>query len=301
MRLVKSLYGIIRRITFKSSNDCISASSGEVTLFTIISFFPFMMMVLIILPYTPLTSQMVLNVINKLFSMGDSSIFRPIIDDVFSRNDGAVMSISVITLIWSASRGFLAIVYGLNRIYEVKESRGYIFLRISALIYTVGFAGMIILTLVLLVFGNRLFNWIIRKAPAIGNIALLIISVRAAVILSILFFFFLILYVVVPNRKSSLIYELPGALISAGGWFGFSYLYSYYIDNFYQSSYMYGSLSTIVFLMIWLYFCMYIFFIGAEVNCCIKHSIDSIRAKEKADRVSSNASENEAGAAVKDS
>lgn len=282
MRLIKSLYGVIRKITVKSANDCISAFSGEVTLFTIISFFPFMMMVLILLPYTPLTSQMVLNVINRLFSMGDSSIFRPIIDDVFSRNDGAVMSISIITLIWSASRGFLSIVYGLNRIYDAKESRGYLFLRFSALIYTIGFAGMIVMTLVLLVFGNQLFNWIIRKVPSIGSIAVLIISVRATVILSILLLFFIIIYVVVPNRKSSLIYELPGALIASAGWFGFSYLYSFYVDNFNQSSYMYGSLSTIVFLMIWLYFCMYIFFLGAELNSCIRSSIKRLQDRDRA-------------------
>jgi len=63
--------------------------------------------------------------------------------------------------------------------------------------------------------------------------------------------------------------EFPGAIISAAGWVGFSALYSFYITHFANYSYLYGSLTAIVLLMLWLYFCMNILFFGAEVNVLI--------------------------------
>ena len=91
-------------------------------------------------------------------------------------------------------------------------------------------------------------------------------GMRATVLLAILLFFFLIMYIVLPNRKTSLIYELPGAILSSLGWIGFSYGFAFYIDNMANFSYVYGSLTAIVLLLLWVYFCMYILFIGAEVN-----------------------------------
>ena len=79
--------------------------------------------------------------------------------------------------------------------------------------------------------------------------------------------FFWGLYLLIPNRKSDRAgAELPGAILSAAGWLGFSYLYSFYIDRMSNYSAMYGSLTAIVLCMIWLYACMYIMFIGAELN-----------------------------------
>jgi membrane protein len=74
------------------------------------------------------------------------------------------------------------------------------------------------------------------------------------------------MYIFIPNRKTKLYKEFPGALVSAAGWMGFSYLYSFYIDNMGNYSNMYGSLTAIVLFMLWFYFCMYILFIGGEVN-----------------------------------
>ncbi|MFW5631338.1 MAG: YihY/virulence factor BrkB family protein, partial [Acetivibrio ethanolgignens] len=95
------------------------------------------------------------------------------------------------------------------------------------------------------------------------------ISFRVLIALIVLFFFFLAMYIFVPNRKSTVSQEAPGALLTTISWAVFSSVYSYYIDNFANFD-TYGSLTTIVFLMLWLYFCMYILFIGSEVNVFIQ-------------------------------
>jgi membrane protein len=125
---------------------------------------------------------------------------------------------------------------------------------------------MLVITLSILVFGNQLFLWIQGKIPVLSELALFIISIRTIVGLCLLTLFFLLLYVVIPNRKTRVFQELPGAFISAVGWMGFSYLFSYYVDNMGNYTNTYGSLTAVVIFMLWFYFCMYILFIGAEIN-----------------------------------
>ena len=61
-------------------------------------------------------------------------------------------------------------------------------------------------------------------------------------------------------------HHVPGAVLSAAGWMIFSYVFSMYIDKFSGFSNMYGSLTTLILIMLWLYFGMYITLIGAEFN-----------------------------------
>ena len=73
-------------------------------------------------------------------------------------------------------------------------------------------------------------------------------------------------YKLVPNKKLKMVDHIPGALFAALGWEVFSYAYSIYIDYFADASYLYGSLTSIILMLLWIYICMYILFLGAEIN-----------------------------------
>ena len=101
---------------------------------------------------------------------------------------------------------------------------------------------------------------------------LFIISLRTSCIMCILILFFLYLYMVIPNHRSRIFFELPGAVLTSMGWIGFSYLYSFYIDHMANFSNTYGSLTAVVLLMLWLYACMYMLLIGGEINDLLRSS-----------------------------
>ena len=77
---------------------------------------------------------------------------------------------------------------------------------------------------------------------------------------------FLIIYCAIPNRKSKIRDELPGAFMAAVSWITISYVFGIYVDKISDFSYMYGSLAGIVIAMLWLYFCISIFFYGGALN-----------------------------------
>lgn len=277
--MIKPTIKLIALFFRKIRDDHVSAFSAQAAFFIIISFFPFIMFLLSIVPFFQLQEGTILKIFTQIFPKAFNSLIVRIITEIYDTNSGTLISITAITALWSAGKGFLAIMKGLNSVYEIQETRNSIFLRIISTIYTLIFAIMLIVSITLFVFGNKLYIWITQRFPVLQNLALVIISLRTIVGLITLLIFFVIIYMAVPNRKTKLSKELPGALICAGGWMGFSYAFSYYIDHYSNYSSMYGSLTTIVLFMLWLYFCMYILFIGAEINILFqnKELIDKIK------------------------
>ena len=80
----------------------------------------------------------------------------------------------------------------------------------------------------------------------------------------------MMLYKFLPNQIVQLKVQLMGAAFSAVGWMIVSWIFSVYLNIFKGFSSMYGSLTTIVLIMLWLYFCMYILLLGGEVNVILR-------------------------------
>ena len=74
------------------------------------------------------------------------------------------------------------------------------------------------------------------------------------------------IYKFLPNRKAKFVKQIPGSVFSAIAWMVVSWVFSVYVDIFQGFSSMYGSLTTIVLIMLWMYFCMYSILLGGELN-----------------------------------
>lgn len=265
--LLVSIVRVIQVFSHKLRDDFISAFSAQAAFFIFISFFPFAMFLLSIMQFLPFTESEVMNACRSVFPTAIQSFVVSIIAELYNKAASTtLLSATLVAALWSSSKGFLSIIRGMNGVYANSETRNYIIIRVKSAIYTLIFALMIILFLVIFVFGNQLYLWIIRRIPVLTEFALVIISLRTIVGLCLLIVFFLFIFMVVPNRKTKLFKELPGAILSSCGWMIFSYLFSFYIDNMSNYSYTYGSLTAIVLCMVWLYACMYMMFIGAELN-----------------------------------
>ena len=142
----------------------------------------------------------------------------------------------------------------------------------------------LITVLVLLVFGSTLQKAAIRYVPIISHFMSVLIGIRIIIIMGVLIFFFAWIFKMVPNRKASFKSQLPGAILSAVSWYVFSFGLSIYVEYFNGFS-TYGSLATIVLVMLWLYFCMYILLLCAETNVVFSDLFHKWRAKLHEKRV----------------
>lgn len=281
MKHIKKLYKILRDFSKQLTLDHVNAYAAQTSFFFIIAMFPLLMLLLTLIRYTPVTEEMLVESALAIMPNTIDPLIEQIIGEMYSQSNFAIISITAVTALWSASKAILAIIRGLNSVFGIDEKRNYIHLRIVASFYTILFLVLIILALGLMVFGNSLLRFFYNNIPLLYELAEFIVSLRVLYIPIIFTIAFIYLYKMVPNQDYSFFDYMPGALFSSLGWIIFSYVYSFYIDNFASSTYFYGSLTTVVLLMLWVYICMYILFIGAEINIQFKEYFRKARERLK--------------------
>ncbi len=266
-RLFEATYKTIKSILKQYSERSVGAYSAQAAYFIFASFFPFAIIIFYVINAIPnfnleitedaigIIPQMLLTIIEEAKSQATINGQRLII-----------LLVSALAALWSASKGIYGISLGLDSVYQSKKKRNSIFARIRATLYTLAFVVIIIAVLGLLVFGNTIYENAIEYFPNYAVVLFMVRSFRFIALLLILIFFFTMTYKFLPSEKRRIGEVLPGAVIASIGWLVFSYLYSLYIDHYDVSSSVYGSLATIVLLMLWLYFCMNIVLSGALVN-----------------------------------
>lgn len=270
MEKLSEFVKVTDRFLKKMKKDRVDAFAAQSALFIILGFFPFLMLLLTLIQYTPLTSDMVMDLMMELLPVSFYDVIAGFVQELFNSST-AILSGTVIAALWAAGRSILAITNGLNSVRGVRESRNYFYMRLRSVIYILFMLVAIILATILLLFGNLIQGTLLGYFPFLKKFTALIIGVRAIVAILMLSLVFLALYCALPNCRIKVLRQVPGAVFAAASWSIYSYGFSIYFNYAGRFSSIYGSLTTVVMIMLWLYFCMWLLFAGAEVNCYLEY------------------------------
>lgn len=257
----RTIWGFVRR----AAQDHVSAYAAQAAYFVILSFIPFLLFLLTLVRYTPLTYQAVVEAISSIVPQNLQGVVMEIIREVFGKAT-AVLPITAVTALWSAGKGIQALTNGLNTIYHIKETRNWLMVRVWSVLYMLLFGVSIIASLILLVFGNSIQKMLVEYVPFAAKMFAWLVGTKTFLVFLVLVIVFMFLYKMLPNRKASLKSQLPGAVLTGLAWSGFSYFFSLYFEFFPSFNNMYGSFATLIMVMLWMYICMNIVLYGAEVN-----------------------------------
>lgn len=263
----KKIRAIFNDFIVNITKKNISAYAASTAFFSFISTIPALVLVCYILPYTPLTQVDLIAAIQEILPDTVLPMVSQIITEIYKEQTLAI-SVSTVLLIWTAGKGMMALIQGLNAINDEEEKRNYFLVRFVASLYTLGMIIAIVVSLFLMVFGEMIFEQlkgVLSLIPYVSITIEILIHFRALVVIGILTIVFTFIYWLVPNRKVRYKKQLPGAMFAAVLWYVFSYVFSLYVDIFHGFS-IYGSLTFVVVIMLWFYFCMYIILIGAQIN-----------------------------------
>ena len=238
--------------------------------YIILSFIPFLILLFSLIQFTNIGQEIIFFLIKDIFPGNISEFIEGIIREASFKSIGT-LSISVVFLLWSAGRGFFALCKGFHYIYETPKEYNYWFLKLKSMICIVIFIVMIVAVLLLVTFGRTIVDFIQNKYMGLSTTINIILNWRLLWQILILFLVFWLMYRFVPNHKVKFRTQVPGALFSAIGWYALSWGFSLYLDIFKNFSVIYGSLTSIMLLMIWIYWCMYILLLGAEINAMIEN------------------------------
>lgn len=249
--------------------DEIGPLGAQLTYYLILSFFPFLIVVLTLISYIQITDEEAMRLLSKLLPYSAYEIIVAMISQAVNGRSETLLSFSMAAGIWAASNGMLALTRGLNKAYGDKETRPFWKTRGIAVLFTLGLALSILLSMVLLVFGRAFGEYIFsligfsRLFEPVWDI------IRLFLTLSIMMLVFIFMYRYIPSRRLCFREVFPGSLLSTAGWIIISLAFSFYVNNFSNYSNMYGSIGGIFVLLIWLYLSSVIILTGGELNAIL--------------------------------
>lgn len=261
---MEKLFLIIRDFFEQMKKKNLSAFSASTAFFLFLSVAPMTAFVCTLIPYFPFTQEDLFVTIEEIFPSKFQALATTLLTEIYENSLG-VMPVAVLTMIWAAGKGTLALMRGLNAIHGVEEHRNYFVVRMIASFYTLAIGLSVMVSLAFIVFSNFLIDTICLYLPRTKMALHLIAPFRYVIVWVVISFILTSIYSFLPSVKLRFKKQIPGAIVAAGLWSVFSYGFSLYVDISDLTA-IYGSLSILVLALLWLYFGMYIILFGAYLN-----------------------------------
>lgn len=253
----------------KNKADNVSAIAAQSAFFIILSFVPFVMFAFSLISI--IFGKKTVDLPNDRLPTEDIRTFiAGIIQNAVNRSSSGTTIITALISLWSAGRGLYIITDGITRIYRLPDKQLWLIKRVYAMGYTA-----IMLIVMLLILGAVSLGIILNTKlnEIMDNLLPDWLSSFALYALShllIILFMTLALKVYLTCKKADKKYctfraLLPGSIISVFGWDVLNYGVEIYTKHFATSS-IYGSLGTVVVLMMLIYFMMFILLCGIQIN-----------------------------------
>ena len=234
--------------------------------FIILSLFPALVLVLSLLRYTGLQVSSLVEVLATVIPAALMPTVEELVLNTYENSSGALVGVSAMTAVWSASKGVYGLTRGLNTVYGVSEDRGWLHTRLISVVYTFVFFGLLLVTLVIHVFGGSIGQLLPVSRSGLFRIFSGIVYSRYILLPFVQTAVFILIFSFLPNGRNRVRDTIPGALLSSLGWMVISDLFSVYVRNFASLRNIYGSVYTIALAMLWLYCCLSWIFYCAAFN-----------------------------------
>ncbi|MBU3093191.1 YihY/virulence factor BrkB family protein [Clostridium sp. CM028] len=259
----------LKQLVCRVIDDDITALAAQLAYDLLLSFFPFLLLLISMLSYSNLESKDVLIYLHQIMPKSAFDLIYTTVIEVLDSRNVNLLSISIIGIMWSGSSGFRAIIKGLNKAYDEEETRPFWKTLAISILFMLGLVVAIIVGVALVVFGQMIGGVIATRLNLSSKFILDWDIIRYLVSLGGMSVTFAALYHYTPCRRLTWIEVIPGAIVSTLGWLISSLGFAYYVNNFNNYSGLYGGIGAVIVLMLWLYIISIIILLGGEVNALL--------------------------------
>lgn len=245
----------------------INSKAAEMSFYLLLSFFPFLIFTISLVVYTPIIKlSKYIFLLKKILPLSAFNIVSSLIQSAIENRSFSFLILSFILAMYTMSRAVLSLIRGMNRSYNIRETRPYFEVLFISLVFVIMIVVLIFTSMIFLVFGEELGSFLFNLIGLdqyfmyIWNLCRYIVGVITVIII------LMNLYRFTPNKKLSFKQVLPGAIVSTLCWLIASFCYSFYSNNFARYDIIYGSLGGIIVIMTWVYLSSWTILIGCEIN-----------------------------------
>ncbi len=276
---IRRKINLLIHLIVKIKKDDVFALSSQLAYYLMLSFFPFILFLITLVGFSRLSSDEVLNGLAGLLPQSIVDLTTSTVMEIFDNQYTGLLGVSILLMIWTSSSAFRAVIKGVNKAYDFKESRSFIKRALISMMGILALAVIIILSLSMLVFGDVISQYIRNVIPFYKAFLFIWNMFRYAFVFIVMIFIFAGIYCMAPAKRLKSKEVIPGAVFSTIGWIIVSFGFSFYINNFGNYSRFYGSLGAVFILMTWLFLISMIFILGVEINCVLS------QIKNRTDRI----------------
>ena len=175
--MVRRIFHVLVDFSAQMKKKDINTYAASIAFFFFLSVVPMLIMICTIIPYTPLTEENLVELVTDLLPDQVDPLAESLISEVYDKSAG-ILSIAIIATIWSAAKGVMALMRGLNVVNDVEEQRNYFLVRIIASFYTVVMLLVVILSLFVMVFGDQLVAVTLHRLPQLQTLVSFVMNFR---------------------------------------------------------------------------------------------------------------------------
>ena len=266
------------------ADNCLGLAA-QLAYYFVLALFPALLFLVALVSFIPIVDLLdtIMSALAR-FAPGEAlTLIQDQVLKIANGQHGGLLTLGMVGTIWSTSAGVTAIIDTLNQAYDIRESRPWWKVRLTAVGLTIILAIFIMASMVLLVAGpaliDRTAGWL-HMGPAA---ALAWKVAEWPVIFGLVSLAVAIVYYFAPDAKQEWIWITPGSIFAAMLWLVVSLGFKFYVANFGWYNATYGAIGGVIVLMLWFYLSGLAVLVGAELNAEIEHA--SPYGKEPGERV----------------
>jgi membrane protein len=220
----------------------------------------------------PSSAETLMELLAVVLPPSTNEITFQTLEDIISNPRGGLLSVGFILALYFSTNGINSLIEAFNSSYHIREIRPLIQQRILSLGLTLLLSIMLIIAIGLIIFGTVVVNYLVSSEIITTGAADLIIYGKWFVMLAMLFFGISILFHLGPALKSKWKLFTPGSIFATIFIIITSIGFNYYINHFSQYNKIYGSIGTLMIILLWMYFNSIILLTGFELNASISNA-----------------------------
>lgn len=281
------LYDAIVIFLRKMSDDNLMSRANSVAFSFTMAIFPAIIFLFTLTPYIQnffpdVTNDEIIGFLENILPANLYAAADSTIHDIINKQRGGLLSFGFILTLILSTNGMSALMSAFNASYKTKETRGFLRMRLIAIVLIIILALSVLISIALLVVGQQLL-----ANNSIRELVQEKISIDLIIVLR-----FVVLYIIFQVAISSIYYLAPAVhkrwhFMSVGSVFSTfatilaSFGFSFYVNSFGAYNKLYGSIGVLIVLMLWLFILSLILLVGFEMNAALdKAKTEKLKAQQ---------------------
>tara|TARA_B110000196_G_scaffold253440_1_gene223112 strand:- start:270 stop:1169 length:900 start_codon:yes stop_codon:yes gene_type:complete len=236
-----------------------------------LAFFPAIIFLFTLIPYIPIEGfqKTLMELLGSVLPESTNKMAFKTIDDIVNNPRGGLLSVGFVLALYFSTNGVSALIEAFNSSFHIRESRSFLYQRFISLVLTLILSVMLIFTISTLIFGKSYLGSLLADGTISTEYLYLFSFLRWFIMFTFLLFGISLLFYLAPNLQVRWKLFSPGTIFSSLFIIITSIIFSFYINNFAQYNQIYGSIGTLIIILLWMYFNSIILLTGFEINASI--------------------------------